>query len=117
MNYLPLNETLHRINMISNSMCNLCSSNSPETLGHFLLGCNYFSKEREILMSNLKETLLKIKGQAVYDLFMGLPTTGRLQLLIGDKGRYIDTETHDIFDKFGKNMLQLFWEMRHEATI
>ena len=68
-------------------------------------------------MSNLKETLLKIKGQAVYDLFMGLPTTGRLQLLIGDKGRYIDTETHDIFDKFGKNMLQLFWEMRHEATI
>ena len=35
MNYLPLNETLHRINMMSNSMCNLCSSNSPETLGHF----------------------------------------------------------------------------------
>ena len=112
-----LNETLHRINMISNSMCNLCSSNSPETLSHFLLGCDYFSKEREILMSNLKETLLKIKGQAVYELFMGLPMTGRLQFLIGDTGQYIDTETHDIFDKFGKNMLQLFWEMRHEATI
>ena len=78
MNYLPLNETLHRINMIIYSMCNLCSNNSPETLGHFLSGCNYFSKEREILISNLKETLLKIKGQAVYDLFMGLPMTGRL---------------------------------------
>ena len=117
MNYLPLNETLHRINMMTNSMCNLCSSNSPETLGHFLLGCNYFSKEREILMSNMKETFLKIKGQAVYDLFMGLPMTGRLQLLIGDTGQYIDTETYDIFDKFGKNMLQVFWEMRHEAII
>ena len=68
-------------------------------------------------MSNLKETLFKIKGQAVYDLFMGLPMTGRLQLLIGDKGQYIDTETYDIFDNFRKNKLQLFWEMRHEATI
>ena len=77
MNYLPLNETLYRINMISNSMYNLCSNNSPETLGYFLLGCNYFSKEREILMSNLKETLPKIKSQAVYDLFMGLPMTGK----------------------------------------
>ena len=53
-------------------------------------------------MSNSKETLLKIKGQAVYDLVMGLPMTGRLQLLIGDTGQYIDTETCDIFDKFGK---------------
>ena len=68
-------------------------------------------------MSNLKETLLKIKGQAVNDSFMGLPMTGRLQLLIGDTGQYIDTETYDIFDKFGKCMLQLFWEIRHKATI
>ena len=68
-------------------------------------------------MSNLKETLFKIKGQAVYDLFMGLRMTGRFQRLIGDTGQYIDTETYDIFDKFRKNMLQLFWEMRHEATI
>ena len=50
MNYLLLNETLHGINMVSNSMCNLCSNKSPMTLGHFILGCNYFSKEREILM-------------------------------------------------------------------
>ena len=68
-------------------------------------------------MSNLKETLLKIKGQAVYDLFMGIPMKGRLQLLIGDTGQYIDTETYDIFDTFGKNMLQLFWQIRHEATM
>ena len=71
-------------------------------------------------MSNLKETLLKIKGQAVNDSFMGLPMTGRLQLLIGDTGQCTDTETYnmyDIFDKFGKHMLQLFWEIRHKATI
>ena len=111
-NAMPLNGTLHRMHIRPNGFCQLCNENSIEGLDHFLLSCSFYDNEREIFLLDMRASLVKTSGQAVYGLFVDLPTHDQLHLLIGDTGHYIDSETYKIFDDTGKDMLETFWCMR-----
>lgn len=115
-NALPLSETLHRINMLGSSSCKLCDCNLVESLNHFLLECTYYNQDRNRILSNLKELLISCGGHTVYDLFVDLPTDEKILLLLGDTGVLIDSETQNIFDKIGKDMLTRFWEVRQDIS-
>ena len=100
------------MHMRPNVFCQVCNENSSEDLDNVLLSCRFYDNERETLLLDMSASLVKTSGQAVYDLFMDLPTHDQLQLLTGDNGHYIDSETYKIFDDTGKDMLETFWRLR-----
>lgn len=62
----------------------------------------------------MKDLLIASGGQSVYDLFVDLPTDEKVLLLIGDTGNLLDSESNDIFDKIGKDLLVRFWDLRQD---
>ena len=113
-NILPLKDTLNRINISSDNVCELCGGNDVETLEHFMLNCSYFEADRDYHLNELKKRLISNGGRAVFDLYVDLPPREKLILLIGNTASLIDSEVSAIFDRTGKDMLCQFWSKRQD---
>ncbi|EJD32765.1 hypothetical protein AURDEDRAFT_31291, partial [Auricularia subglabra TFB-10046 SS5] len=52
MGHVPLNRHLHHINRHDYPTCDACGT-SPESVRHYLLECNSYRRQRELMMHSL----------------------------------------------------------------
>jgi hypothetical protein len=98
---IPLQRYLCRMNLSGEMTCPLCKTDTDEDLEHFLLHCPNFSSIR-IEVFKVFDSFVENQK---YDLkFMELPSSAKLQFLIGDIGYVFSNEFGIFYDVHGKNV-------------
>ena len=98
---IPLQRYLCRVNLSREMTCPLCKTDTDEDLEHFLLHCPNFSSIRIVFFKVFDSFVENQK----YDLkSMELPSSAKLQFLIGDIGYAFSNEFGIFYDVHGKNV-------------
>ena len=56
----------------ANKICKMCDKNCMETNSHFLLQCERFKKERDVLKKNIDRNLIKLNSEMKTDILLGV---------------------------------------------